>query len=146
MICFVLKWQNNRNKISLQQFIQRFFSVLRHGHDSYKVKFRLLYFKNKILHQRFNPNLGGLLGVRFEVGRVGGIYHPLLKTLLELCWKLQIWHVSTYPYIVSENIRFSTWTPLILQMSAFFSKKIVLFVQKSNFTRSNSVRAVLETF
>ena len=49
-----LKWQNNRNKISLQQFIQRFFSVLRHGHDSYKVKVRLLCFRNKILHQRFN--------------------------------------------------------------------------------------------
>ena len=43
-----------RNKFSLQQFIQWFLSVLRHGHDSYKVKVRLLCFKNKILHWCFN--------------------------------------------------------------------------------------------
>ena len=39
---------------ALQQFIQQYFSLLRHGYDSCKVKVRLLCFKNKMLHQHFN--------------------------------------------------------------------------------------------
>ena len=71
---------------------------------------------------------------------------PLVQNLLELCQKLQIWHVSTHPYVVSENIPFSAQAPLILLMSVFFCKKLAFFVQKSTFTQSNSVRAVFEIF
>ena len=34
--------------------------------------------------------------------------------------KLEIWHVSAHPYVVSENLAFSTKGLLILVMSAFF--------------------------
>ena len=47
------------------------------------------------------------------------------------------WHVSTYPYVVSENIPFSTKAFLILLMSAFFCKEIAFFDQNSTFTHSN---------
>ena len=53
--------------------------------------------------------------------------------------KLEIWHVSTNTYVVSENIPFSTKAVLILLMSVFFG-------QNSTFTQSNSERAVLEIF
>ena len=46
---------------------------------------------------------------------------PPVQNLLELCWKLQIWHVSTHTYLVSEIIPFSTKAVLILLMSAFFA-------------------------
>ena len=48
----------------------------------------------------------------------------------ELCYKLQIWHVSTHPYVVSENILFSALTSLILLLSAFFLQKIRVFCRK----------------
>ena len=44
----------------------------------------------------------------------------------------------------TEN--FSAQTPLILLMSTFFCKKLAFYVQKSTFTQSNSVKAVLEVF
>ena len=46
---------------------------------------------------------------------------------------------STHTYVVLENILFSTNTPLILLVSAFFGKN-------STFTQSDSMGAVLETF
>ena len=57
-----------------------------------------------------------------------------------------MWLVRTRPYVVSENIPFTAYPPLILLMSAFFCKKLTFFLQKSTFTQSNSVRAVLEMF
>ena len=58
----------------------------------------------------------------------------------------KICHVSSHPYIGSENIPFSAQAALILLMSAFFCKKFAVFVQKSIFTQSNNMRAVLEIF
>ena len=52
----------------------------------------------------FNPNLGELLGIRFEVGFGGDL-------------KLEIWDVNTHSYVVSKNIPFSTKVLLILLMS-----------------------------
>ena len=43
-------------------------------------------------------------------------------TSLELCYKLDIWYVSTHRYVVSENIPFSTKALLILLMPAFLVK------------------------
>ena len=52
--------------------------------------------------------------------------------------------ISIHAYLVSQNIPFSTKAFLIFLMSAFFYKKSALFGQNSNFTQSDSVRAVLE--
>ena len=38
------------------------------------------------------------------------------------------------------------YTPICRLMSAFFFKKLAFFVQKSTFTQSDSVRAVLQIF
>ena len=67
-----------------------------------------------------------------------------------MCYKLEIWYVSTNRYLVSENIHFSTRTPLILLTSAFFGKKLVFF-GKSNYLYSKQwcescVRDFLVTF
>ena len=59
---------------------------------------------------------------------------------------LQIWHVSTHLYVVSEYIPFSTKALLILLMSAIFAKNQRFFGQNSTFTQSNSVSDVLEIF
>ena len=56
--------------------------------------------------------------------------------MLELCSKLEIWHVSKHSYLVSENIPFSTKVLLILLISAFFGKISVFFGQNSTFTQS----------
>ena len=50
----------------------------------------------------------GFLGVRFEGVEEGGKIIPLpnLK-LVKIMLETQIWHVSTHPYVVSENIPFS---------------------------------------
>ena len=84
----------------------------------------------------FNPNLGGFLGVCFEV--VG----EKLSLCLELCQKLEIWYVSTHTYIVSENIPFSTKLLLILLMPAFFCEQSAFLDKNSTFTQGNSVRAM----
>ena len=59
------------------------------------------------------------LGAFFKMGG-GGL------NLLELCYKLEIWYVSTHVHVVSENVPFSTKTLLILLMSAFFAKIVPL--------------------
>ena len=59
-----------------------------------------------------------LVGICFEVGE--GAKNA--TTLSELCSKLEIWYVSTQTYVISENIPYSTKTPLILLMSEFFFK------------------------
>ena len=59
---------------------------------------------------------------------------------------LKIWYVSTYTYVVSENLPFSTNTTLVFVMSAFFCKTSAFFTKNSPFTRSNIMRAVLEIF
>ena len=51
--------------------------------------------------------------------------------------KLEILYISTYTYVVSENIPFSTKALLILLMSATFCKKSVFFAKiilKKSFT------------
>ena len=73
----------------------------------------------------------GFLGVQ-KGG--GGKITPYLKLV----------RITPQPYVVSENIPFSTL--LNFADFSFFCKKIAFFVQKSTFTQSNSVRAVLETF
>ena len=60
--------------------------------------------------------------------------------------ELEIWYVSTSTFLVSENVPFTTKTPLILLMSAFILQKIAFLVKSSTFTQSNSIRAVLEIF
>ena len=50
-----------------------------------------------------------------------------------------MWYVNTHTYVVSENVPFSTKTPLILLISAFFGKN-------NTFTQSNSLRAALDIF
>ena len=57
---------------------------------------------------------------------------PSFYISLELCQKLETWIVSTHPYVVLENIFFSTKTPLILLMSAFFWQKISIFFGKNS--------------
>ena len=59
------------------------------------------------------------------------------------------WYVSTHTYVGSENIPFSTKTPLILPMSAFFCKRAAFLtkivpllkamVQYVNYVRDFSV-------
>ena len=68
----------------------------------------------------------GLLGVRFQVEE-GGVqnYLPCLKLVRIM---LETWHISTHPYVVSENIPF-------LLMSASCCKRLAFFVQKSTFTQ-----------
>ena len=55
------------------------------------------------------------------------------------------WYVNTNTYVVSENIAFSTKTPLILLVSTFFATRSAFFGKNSIFTQSNNMRAVLET-
>ena len=45
--------------------------------------------------------------------------HTPVYNSLELCLKFQILHLSSYTYVVSEHLSFSTKTLLILLMSAF---------------------------
>ena len=40
--------------------------------------------------------------------------------MLKLCYKLEIWYVSTHAYVILENIAFSTKTCLALLIWAFF--------------------------
>ena len=50
------------------------------------------------------------LGVRFAVeggGRGVGARITPVKNLLELCYKFEIWCISTHTYVVSENMPFS---------------------------------------
>ena len=54
---------------------------------------------------------------------VGGAVVKLNSCLKLFRITLEIWYVSTHPYVVSENITFSTKAPLILLMSAFSCKK-----------------------
>ena len=43
---------------------------------------------------------------------------------------LEVWRcVSTHTYVVSENIPFSSMTPFILLVSAFFMEKVSVFVK-----------------
>ena len=56
-------------------------------------------------------------------------YPPNSSKTLELCWKLEKWHVRKNPYLVSENMPFSTKALLILLMSAFFRKQLAFFGQ-----------------
>ena len=93
----------------------------------------------------FNPNLVGILGIRFEVRGEITPPHPCLKLVRTMLETLNF-HVSTHTYVVSENIPFSAKAFLILLMSAFFFKKSVFFGKNSIFTQSNSVRAVLMIF
>ena len=46
----------------------------------------------------------GFSGIRFEVQGGGGGGITPVNNLLELRYKLQIWHVNTHPYVVSNNI------------------------------------------
>ena len=83
----------------------------------------------------------GFLGVRFEVRervKLPPVYNPL-----ELCQKLENWYLSTYIYIVSQNIPFRSNALLILLMSVLSSRKTG---NNSTFTQSKIVRAVLEFF
>ena len=60
-----------------------------------------------------NTNLGGLFKGSFRF------------ISLDLCKKLQIWHISTHTYVVLENIRFSTKALL-----SVFSPKWYLYSKK----------------
>ena len=96
--------------------------------------------KSRVLNE---PSLNlvsvGFSGVHFALGR-------RLKNLLELCFKLEIWYVSTRTNVISENTPFSTKNPLILLISTFFAKNQHFLVKNSTFTESNGMRAVLEVF
>ena len=73
------------------------------------------------------------LGIRFEVGGGGGkIYPPPLLELVRILLEI--------PNLTRK------YTPICRLMSAFFFKKLAFFVQKSTFTQSDSVRAVLQIF
>ena len=106
---------------------------------------------------RIDPNFGGLFrglfwGVCVFVpvcmcvcwGGGGCVKLPLRPSCLKLCLKLQISHVRTNKYLVSENIPFSTKVLLILLMLAFFCNKLAFFGQNSTFTQSYSVRVTFE--
>ena len=83
--------------------------------------------------------------MKFINSNLGGLFR--CSNVLELCYKLEIWYVSTHIYVVSENIPFSTNNPLILLVLAFFFAKNQHFlVKNSTFTQNNSMRAVLEVF
>ena len=78
-------------------------------------------------HYFINPNLGGLFRVCFEVVGAGGkITAPCLKIV---CIMLETLHVSTDPYVVSENIPFSTKVLLILLMSSFCCEKLAFLAK-----------------
>ena len=47
--------------------------------------------------------------------------------ILSLCWKFEIWNVSTYTQLVLEHIPFMNKNLIILMMSAFFCKRISIF-------------------
>ena len=85
------------------------------------------------------------LEVQLEVWG-GGNLHPLSKNSLELCKKLEIWHISTHSYAVSEIIPFSTKALLKLLISAFLARNQRFFWQNSTYTQNNSIKAVLEIF
>ena len=69
----------------------------------------------------------GFLGVCFEVVGAGGkITAPCLKIV---CIMLETLHVSTDPYVVSENIPFSTKVLLILLMSSFCCEKLAFLAK-----------------
>ena len=76
-------------------------------------------------NQLLDPNLGWLLRGSFWGGGewVKSPPSPLLpvQNLLELCQNLEVWHVSTHTYVVSENVTFNTKALLFLLMSAFFA-------------------------
>ena len=77
---------------------------------------------------KFNTNLVRLLKGSFWGGARGGGLRNL---------KLEILYISTYTYVVSENIPFSTKALLILLISATFCKKSAFFakiVLKKSFT------------
>ena len=97
-----------------------------------------LFTKTKKSKHSFNPNLGGLFRGSFKGEEERYKITTCLK-LVRIMLKLEIWHVSTNTYVVSENIPFSTKAVLILLMSIFFG-------QNSTFTQSNSERAALEIF
>ena len=59
---------------------------------------------------------------------------------------MYVWYVSTYVHAFLENIPFSTKTPLILLISAFFAGILRNFPKNGIFTQSNSMKAVLEIF
>ena len=84
------------------------------------------------------------LGVRNQVGGVK--LHPPHPHKSKTHQKFELWYLHTHPYVVLENVSFSTKTLLILLMSALFYKKSIFFNHFFNrtFTKSNSVRAVLE--
>ena len=118
---------------------------------TFTIKFQLLFVleqesavsKNFKRVRYFNPNLVGVFRGSFWGGGGGGggkiTPPPPVWNSVALRKKLEMWHVSTDPYLVSGNISFSTKVLLILLMSAFFG-------QNNTFTQSNSVRAVLEMF
>ena len=86
---------------------------------------------------RIDPNFGALFRGLFWCVCVcvcvcvmgGGVKLPFIPSRLKLCWKLQIWHVKTHTYLVSENIPFSAKVLLILLMSAFFWNKSAFFAK-----------------
>ena len=67
------------------------------------------------------------LGVRFKVGGGGGVKLPAVKKLLEFCYKLEIWYVSTHTYVVSEDIPSSTKGLLIFADVSIFQQKTSIF-------------------
>ena len=85
----------------------------------------------------------GLLGVRFEVGG-GGKIPPCLK-LVRITLEISnlgrqytaICSFRRYTFQCLGSLNFA-------DISIFFAKNLPFFIQKSTFTQSNSVRAVLE--
>ena len=73
----------------------------------------------------------------------GGKTNPCLNPIKIM---YENWHVNTRTYLISENIAFSTKTPLILLSTFFFPRNSAIFGKNSNSTQSNSMRAVLEIF
>ena len=69
-----------------------------------------------------NPNLVGLSGVLFEVGRGELLLPPCLKLVRIMLETLNLARKYTHTYVVPENIPFSTKALLILMMPAFFAK------------------------
>ena len=81
-------------------------------------------------------NLGRLFRRSFWGGR-RGVNSPSL----ELCQKLQIWHVSTYPYLVSENISFSAYASLV---SIFLQKNSVFCPKKYLYSKQQCESCVID--
>ena len=142
-ICVLLTFRShNRENLSFTQFSTRvvgwllltFFIIF-----TQSVKF---YTSNT----RIDPNFGGLFR-----GLFWGVCVCVCACVcvcwggcLKLCLNLQIWHIRTDKYLVSENIPFSTKVLLILLMLAFFCNKLAFFGQNSTFTQSYSVRVAFE--